>query len=180
MPVSSDRIGGDGAAGACAAQSPRRFGAMPAPDGVAFTVWAPEQPSLRLVIEGRGEWALERDDEGYFTHARGRRAAGDRYWFRMANGTLRPDPATRFQPDGPLGRVDGRRFGARTDGTTAGWPGITALHRQVLYELHVGTFTAEGTWDAAASELPALASLGVTTVEMMPVAEFDGRVRLGL
>jgi maltooligosyltrehalose trehalohydrolase len=176
MPVSSDRVGGDGVAATAVSgqrSATRRFGAVPAADGVTFTVWAPEQRSLRLVIEGRGERDLERDDEGYFTlHAADART-GDRYWFRMDNGTLRPDPATRFQPDGPLNAsmiVDSRTYRWRD----SEWPGITAPHRQVLYELHVGTFTAEGTWDAAAADLPALASLGVTTLEMMPIAEFDG------
>ncbi len=171
MPASSDRIA------TAAISAPRsvcrRFGAIPTADGVLFTVWAPEQRALRVVIEGRGEHALDRDDEGFFTlHAAGA-AAGDRYWLRLDGGTLRPDPATRFQPEGPHGPsviVDPARY-EWGDGS---WPGITALHRQVLYELHVGTFTQEGTWDAAAAQLPSLASVGVTTIEMMPVAEFAG------
>jgi maltooligosyltrehalose trehalohydrolase len=176
MPVSSDRVGGDGVTATAVSarrSAPRRFGAVSAADGVTFTVWAPEQQSLRLVIEGRGEWDLDRDDEGYFTLDVADARTGDRYWFRMDNGTLRPDPATRFQPDGPLNAsmvVDSWTYRWRD----SEWPGVTAPHRQVLYELHVGTFTAAGTWDAAATELPALASLGVTTVEMMPIAEFDG------
>jgi len=150
----------------------RQFGAIVTPDGVAFTVWAPDQGSLAVAIEGRGEWPMQRDGD-FFAATVADAAAGDRYWLRLDNGTLRPDPASRFQPEGPLGAsmiVDAAAYRWHD----IGWPGITALHRQVLYEMHVGTFTQEGTWDAAANELPALASLGITTVEVMPIAEFDG------
>jgi maltooligosyltrehalose trehalohydrolase len=176
MPVSSDRVSRNGVAATdvgAQRSAIRRLGAVPAADSVTFTVWAPEQQSLRLVIDGRGEWDLERDGEGYFSLQVADARAGDRYWFRMDNGALRADPATRFQPDGPLSAsmvADSQTYRWRD----SGWPGITAPHRQVLYELHVGTFTTEGTWDAAAAELPALASLGVTTLEIMPIAEFDG------
>lgn len=135
MPVSSDRVGGDGVTATAVSarrNAPRRFGAVSAADGVTFTVWAPEQQSLRLVIEGRGEWDLDRDDEGYFTLDVADARTGDRYWFRMANGTLRPDPATRFQPDGPLNAsmvVDSWTYRWRD----SEWPGVTAPHRQVLY-----------------------------------------------
>ena len=121
----------------------RQFGAIVTPDGVAFTVWAPDQRSLAVAIDGRGEWPLQRDGAGVFAGTVVDAAAGDRYWLRLDNGTLRPDPASRFQPDGPLGAsmvVDAATYRWHD----IGWPGITALHRQVLYELHVGTFTQEG------------------------------------
>src|SRR6185436_12684928 len=85
--------------------------------------------------------------------------------------------ASRFQPDGPHGEsevVDPAAF-PWTDGA---WRGV-ALAGQVIYEMHVGTFTAEGTWAAAMRELPALRHLGVTVLEMMPVAEFSGRFGWG-
>jgi maltooligosyltrehalose trehalohydrolase len=88
-----------------------------------------------------------------------------------------PDPASRFQPHGPHGPseiVDPTSF----QWTDAAWPGVQ-LKGQALYELHVGTFTLEGTWIAAERELPELARLGVTLVELMPIAEFDGRFGWG-
>ena len=88
-----------------------------------------------------------------------------------------PDPASRFQPEGPHGPseiVDPGAF-AWTDGA---WRGRTR-EQLVIYEMHVGTFTPEGSWEAASRELPALAELGITCVEIMPVAEFPGRFGWG-
>src|SRR5699024_10693825 len=84
-----------------------------------------------------------------------------------------PDPASRFQPFGPHGAsqvVDPSLY----RWSDASWRGVR-LEGQVFYELHVGTFTREGTWRAAAAELPRLADLGITTIELMPVADFSGR-----
>jgi maltooligosyltrehalose trehalohydrolase len=103
--------------------------------------------------------------------------AGTRYRYRLDGGDAFPDPASRHQPDGPHGPsevIDPAAF-AWTDHD---WPGVT-LEGQVLYELHVGAFTAEGTWAAAARELPELAAAGITTIEMMPVADFPGRFGWG-
>jgi maltooligosyltrehalose trehalohydrolase len=172
MPASSEQLRTEIEAAAGPGRT-MRFGAIPDGEGTIFTVWAPEQHSLHVVIENKGEWRLERDVDGSFTTQVTGAVAGDRYWLRLDDGTLRPDPASRFQPEGPRGAsliVNARAYEWRD----RAWPGITALHRQVLYELHIGTFTAEGTWAAAARELPALASLGVTTLEVMPIAEFDG------
>src|SRR5262249_21257713 len=90
---------------------------------------------------------------------------------------LYPDPASRFQPDGPHGPsevVDPKRF-AWSDES---WLGLV-LEGQVIYEMHVGTFTPEGTWAAASRELAELAHLGITMLEMMPVADFPGRFGWG-
>jgi maltooligosyltrehalose trehalohydrolase len=98
--------------------------------------------------------------------------AGDRYRYEIDGGSTFPDPASRFQPEGvhgPSEIVDPRRF-PWTDG---GWTGVPR-NDLVLYELHVGTFTPEGTFAAAARRLPYLARLGVTAVELMPVADFPG------
>src|SRR5205823_3386241 len=104
--------------------------------------------------------------------------AGTRYRFRLdGEQALYPDPASRFQPDGvhgPSQVIDPGAF-RWTDGA---WRGA-GLHGQVLYEMHVGTFTHEGTWEAAARELPELAAVGVTVLEVMPVAEFPGRFGWG-
>jgi maltooligosyltrehalose trehalohydrolase len=146
-------------------------------------VWAPACGSVEIVLEARGGdegrriISLEREDDGYFAAALEDVRAGDRYWFRLDGERLRPDPASRFQPDGPHGAsmvVDPSTF-AWTD---ARWPGVTQ-DGQVIYEMHVGTFTPEGTWAAAAGHLGRLADLGVTVVEMMPVSEFAGRFGWG-
>jgi maltooligosyltrehalose trehalohydrolase len=150
-------------------------------EGVHARVWAPACRSIDVVLEPRAAGSrrtlpLTRDAEGFFEGPIDARA-GDRYWFRLNGTTLRPDPASRFQPDGPHGPseiIDPSTF-AWTD---AQWGGVTA-HGQVVYELHVGTFTREGTWRAAMDELPALAELGITLIEMMPVAEFAGRFGWG-
>ncbi|HSG39093.1 MAG TPA: malto-oligosyltrehalose trehalohydrolase, partial [Thermoanaerobaculia bacterium] len=92
-------------------------------------------------------------------------------------GDAFPDPASRFQPEGPHGPsqvVDPSTF----QWTDRDWRGVTR-EGQVIYEMHVGTFTPEGTWAAAARELPELADLGITVLELMPVAEFPGRFGWG-
>ncbi|HUJ62853.1 MAG TPA: malto-oligosyltrehalose trehalohydrolase [Kofleriaceae bacterium] len=142
--------------------------------GAHVRVWAPRWSQVTLVIEApaRREIALAREDGGYFAaHVPGL-AAGARYRFRLGDA-LHPDPASRFQPDGPLGPSE--LVDPRFAWSDAAWPGIIAPHRQVLYELHVGTLTRAGTFAAAAERLPALAELGVTTLEVMPVNDYVGR-----
>ena len=145
--------------------------------GAHFRVWAPACANVAVVIEApdRREISLEREPRGgYFSaHVRGL-GAGARYRLRLdGDRELCADPASRYQPEGPFGPsqvVDPAAF----EWTDSSWPGITQPERQVLYELHVGTFTREGTWAAAAEQLPFLAELGVTTIEMMPVNDFAG------
>jgi maltooligosyltrehalose trehalohydrolase len=154
----------------------RALGARVTPDGVAFTVWAPKQRDLSVLIEG-AEQALHRGAGGYFSGVVPGARAGQRYWFKLAEG-LRPDPVSRFQPEGPSGPsmiVDSAAY----KWTDERWPGSAPLHRQVLYELHIGTFTRRGTWSAAEERLPHLATVGVTTLEIMPLAEFAGRFGWG-
>ena len=143
-------------------------------------VWAPRRRRVEIVgAAGRSKsWALTREEDGYFSGELDGLRPGDRYWVRLDGGDrLLPDPASRYQPEGPHGPsmvVDPSTF-AWTDG---GWRGIPP-HGQVVYEMHVGTFTADGTWAAAAAELDRLADLGVTVIEMMPVAEFAGEFGWG-
>src|SRR5262245_28952014 len=156
-------------------------GAELQPEGSThFRVWAPEVRKVTVRVNslnrGERELTLQSEPEGYYSalvpHAR----AGDRYWFRL-DGDQFADPASRFQPEGPFGPseiVDPGRF----HWTDAAWRGIR-LRGQVLYEMHVGTFTPGGTWQGAMARLPQLAELGITTVEMMPVAEFPGRFGWG-
>jgi maltooligosyltrehalose trehalohydrolase len=136
--------------------------------GAHFRVWAPTHAKVTLVLEGR-ELAMQNEDGYHAVFASGVRA-GARYRFRVGDELL-VDPASRFQPEGPFGpsEVIDPRF-AWTDGE---WRGIDPAHH-VFYELHVGTFTREGTWAAAMAQLPFLADLGVTTLEIMPIAEWAG------
>ena len=160
----------------------RRFpiGAELIGDGAAhFRVWAPKAERIDLVIETSAEanarrefHPLDPELDGYFSGT-AEAQPGALYRFRVNGGeTLFPDPASRFQPrgvHGPSCVVDPRTF----RWTDADWRGVT-MSGQVLYEMHVGTFTREGTWRAAMAELPELARIGITVIEMMPVAEFAG------
>ena len=134
-------------------------------------VWAPDHASLTLVIDGRTV-ALDAEPDGYHGCQVVARP-GSRYGFRFdGDEKTYPDPASRSQPDGPDGLsaiVDLRAH----DWQDAAWPGVS-LPGQVLYELHVGTFTREGTWRAAEAYLARLRDVGVTVIQMMPVAEFAG------
>src|SRR5919199_980303 len=149
----------------------RPLGAVPGGDGtVEFRVWAP-RPERVDVRVGDADHGLA--DEGYGVRsARVPAADGDDYVF-VLDGHELPDPASRHQPDGlrgPSRVVDPKRFGW----TDQGWHGGAEPEHAVIYELHVGTFTEEGTFEAAIEHLPKLAELGVTHVELMPVAEFPG------
>ena len=146
------------------------------PEGVHFRVWAPKRNKVEAVIGGRA-FELEPEGGGWFSGLAEGIGAGALYKYRLDGGDSFPDPASRFQPEGPHGPsqvIDPSSF----SWTDAHWPGLRR-EGQVLYEMHVGTFTPEGTWEAAARELPELARLGVTVVEMMPVAEFPGRFGWG-
>jgi maltooligosyltrehalose trehalohydrolase len=146
--------------------------------GVHFRVWAPRRRMVEVALEGAGSPVrLEAERGGYFSGLARPAGAGSRYRYRLDGGEAFPDPASRFQPDGPHGPsvvVDPGRF----EWTDAAWRGV-GPRGQVVYEMHVGTFTPEGTWAAAARELPAVADLGVTVLEVMPVAEFPGRFGWG-
>jgi maltooligosyltrehalose trehalohydrolase len=149
----------------------RPLGAHPvSPGRTAFRVWAPRAQRSALELEGR-EHALEDAGYGVF-EAELEARAGDRYRF-VVDGTPLPDPCSRSQPGGlrgPSAVVDPADF-EWTDGP---WQ-PPSLHDLVLYELHVGTFTRQGTFEAAIEHMPALRELGVTAIELMPVGEFPGR-----
>ena len=146
--------------------------------GVHFRVWAPVRTRVEVVFDGPLDPVpLDAEGNGYFAGTAPRARAGARYKYRLDGGNAFPDPASRSQPDGPHGPsqvIDPSAF-AWPD---AGWTGVK-LEGQVLYELHVGTFTQEGTFAAAVRELPELAACGVTCLEVMPVAEFAGRFGWG-
>jgi maltooligosyltrehalose trehalohydrolase len=144
--------------------------------GTHFRVWAPAHTQVTLVVEGSTvrEIPLRPERDGYHAVLVDRLGAGARYRFRLGrDARLHADPASRYQPEGPFGPsqlIDPRDH----TWTDQSWKGVESPHTQVIYELHVGTFTPEGTWSAAATQLPFLRDLGVTTIEMMPVNEFPG------
>jgi maltooligosyltrehalose trehalohydrolase len=148
------------------------LGATVRDDGVMFRAWAPRCRTLDVVIEGRRPLALTRQDDGLFEGVVPALPAGTRYQYRLDGERYRPDPASRFQPEGVHGPsmvVNPASF-PWTDQAFAGH----ALADLVIYELHVGTFSAAGTFEAIVPHLPNLVELGVTAVELMPVAEFPG------
>jgi maltooligosyltrehalose trehalohydrolase len=148
--------------------------------GVHFRVWAPVRRRVEVVLEGDTTAAvgLEAESGGYFAGVAVGSAAGQRYRYRLDGGRdLYPDPASRFQPEGPHGPsqvVDPAAF----HWSDNQWPGVE-LRGQVIYELHIGTFTPEGTYAAAAERLTHLAQTGITVIEVMPVADFAGRFGWG-
>ena len=145
-------------------------------DGVHFRVWAPEHNRVEVVLADDPEqpqfFELQREEEGYYSGLVQGSRAGSLYKYRLDGGDSYPDPASRFQPKGPhefSQVIDPGSF----SWTDADWKGVE-LRGQILYEMHIGTFTKEGTWASAIAQLPSLADLGVTVLEVMPVAEFPG------
>ncbi len=156
------------------------LGATLLPDGVRFAVWAPKANRVDVVIEDAGAPAvhpLASGADGVWSATVPDMSAGARYRYRLDGGATFTDPYSRFQPDGVHGAsevIDPVRF-RWTDG---GWPGLSA-DGLVIYELHVGTMTPEGTFAALIRQLPALKRLGVTAIELMPVAQCPGRWNWG-
>jgi maltooligosyltrehalose trehalohydrolase len=157
--------------GAVGARSRMPVGAeLVGADAAHFRVWAPERKRVEVTLENVSgdvlqSVALDREDEGYFGGVVERAREGTLYRYRLDGGERFPDPASRFQPRGPHGPscvVNPAKF-AWTDG---GWRGCH-LAGAVLYEMHIGTFTREGSWTAAARELPSLAELGISVIELM-------------
>lgn len=146
---------------------------------VRFRVWAPGSRRAEVVVEDRTPQSFELVPEanGYFSLTVEDAGDGTLYRYLMDGDGPFPDPASRFQPKGvhgPSQVIDPRKF----QWTDSKWKG-SRLKGLMLYEMHVGTFTKQGTWEAAANELPELAHLGITAIELMPVAEFPGRFGWG-
>lgn len=151
---------------------------IPVYEAVHFRVWAPQAGSVAVVLSDRQQpVVLHTEPNGYFSgFAEGVRP-GTLYKYTVGGSGPFPDPASRFQPTGPHGFsevIDPNAF-TWTDKT---WRGI-ALAGQVVYEMHIGTFTQEGTWRSAAEKLEYLRDTGVTAIEVMPVADFPGRFGWG-
>jgi maltooligosyltrehalose trehalohydrolase len=150
----------------------------PAAGGTHFRVWAPQRKSLAVTFEDlRKPLPMRREKGGYFAAFGSEVLAGTRYKYQVEKGESYPDPASRCQPTGPHGFsavVDPQAF----HWSDARWPGIK-LAGKVIYELHLGTFTAEGSWNSAAERLPYLRETGITVIEVMPVADFPGKFGWG-
>ena len=145
--------------------------------GTRFRLWAPAHAHVVLAIDGREPLAMEPLDGGWHERVVRDAEPGTLYRFRLPDGLAVPDPASRFQPGdvhGPSEVIDptAHRW---SDGHWAGRP----WHETVLYELHIGTFTPEGTFRAAIGKLDHLVALGVNAVEVMPVGDFPGRRNWG-
>jgi maltooligosyltrehalose trehalohydrolase len=155
--------------------------------GVHFRVWSPRRKKVSVIIEsadarhaGSEQQTIQLSEEtgGYFSGVAQQAGSGTLYRFKLDDDDkLYPDPASRFQPSGPHGPsqvIDPNMF----SWSDAGWRG-SGIERQVIYEMHLGTFTTEGTWEAASRELAELAGVGITVIEIMPVHEFPGRFGWG-
>jgi maltooligosyltrehalose trehalohydrolase len=139
--------------------------------GATFRVWADGHKGVSVRI-GDSEKQLAPESDGYFSGFVAGVREGDTYAYLVDGNGPFPDPASRFQPGGPHGPsqlVDPNRFAWIDED----WLGVR-LPGQVIYELHIGTFTPEGTWRSAIKQLPEIAKLGVTVIEVMPVADFPG------
>ncbi|HZG40701.1 MAG TPA: malto-oligosyltrehalose trehalohydrolase [Nodosilinea sp.] len=157
-----------------------KVGALLQTDGRChFTLWGPELDSVELQLLPPKEEAflMEKSEEGYWTTTVENVAEGTHYLYRINGGDLRPDPASFYQPEGvhgPSAVVNPNNY---TWGDTA-WKNIP-WSDYVIYEVHIGTFTAEGTFEAAIAQLADLKALGITAIEILPVSQFPGERNWG-
>ncbi len=156
------------------------FGAAMREGTARFRLWAPASAAVTLLLGDAGghrSLAMAPMADGWHGASVAGLAAGTPYAFRVDDGPAVPDPASRLQPwdvNGPSALVDPLAF----DWPDEGWRG-RPWHEAAIYELHVGAFTPEGTFRAAAAKLDYLAELGVTAVELMPLSDFPGRRNWG-
>ncbi|HYF36945.1 MAG TPA: alpha-amylase family glycosyl hydrolase, partial [Prosthecobacter sp.] len=155
---------------------PLPFGANLRASGVSYRIWCPNFESLTIVIKDeRGNERMlhtARDEGGYQCAHDDHGRAGDRYLLRLPNQEVYPDPASRGQD------TDVRGYSVVVDPHAYSWRDQQwqrpAFRDLVIYELHIGTFTPEGTFAAAIGKLPALMELGINAIELMPIADFPG------
>ncbi|HEU5406585.1 MAG TPA: malto-oligosyltrehalose trehalohydrolase, partial [Nitrospira sp.] len=154
------------------------LGAQVVEEGIQFRVWAPKAKRVEVLFGNGKTQSLGRDDGiGYFTGIASDARPDMTYRYRLDGDKDFPDPCSRFQPEGPHGPsqiVNPSAYRWRDHD----WPGVH-MAGQVIYELHLGTFTEKGTFDAAIREFDALKRLGITLLEIMPIAEFPGRWNWG-
>ncbi|MEO5329356.1 MAG: malto-oligosyltrehalose trehalohydrolase [Magnetococcus sp. THC-1_WYH] len=145
--------------------------------GVHFRLFAPGVAHVNLLLDEAQEFSMNAVGAGWFESKQPSAHAGSTYQFRLPSGLLIPDPASRYNPKdvhGPSEVIDPRTF----DWPKSPWRG-RPWEEAVLYELHVGTFTSQGNFDGVMERLDTLADLGVTALEIMPVADFPGRYNWG-
>ncbi len=149
------------------------LGAVPSAHGVRFRVWAPEKTSVSLVVkEQPGNFPMKPEENGYFTTFLENIGPGTNYFYLLNGDRLRPDPVSRYQPHGvhgPSQVIDPNEFHWQDQE----WRGIPK-EEMILYEIHTGTFTDGGTFESVVPFLDYLTKLGVTAIELMPVAQFPG------
>jgi maltooligosyltrehalose trehalohydrolase len=154
------------------------LGALPVEDGIRFRLWAPEASAVTLILDGdTQDRTVPSTGDGYFERTVPDATVGIRYQYRLDDGPPMPDPASRYQPEGvhgPSEVIDPSAF-AWDD---AAWEG-RSFSDLVFYELHIGTFTPEGTFGAAIDRLDYLRDLGITALNVMPVADWPGRWNWG-
>lgn len=152
------------------------FGPVLSGNGTTFRLWAPLQDRVRLKIEGRQPEIMSRSADGWHSMNVQGVGIGCRYQFELGDGLAVPDPASRFQPDdvhGPSEVID-----PAYEWQTGDWRG-RPWEEMVIYELHVGSFTQEGSFTAIIERLDHLKALGVTALQLMPIADFPGRWNWG-
>lgn len=147
-----------------------RLGANLTSEGTEWLVWAPYAERVMLAIEGEPAVAMQAEPHGYHQLRVPRQLPGARYWYEF-NGNRRADPASRFQPDGVHGPSS--VVSPLLAGCAPSWRGLP-LEEYLLYELHVGCFSETGDFAGVARRLDTLADLGITAIELMPVAQFSG------
>jgi maltooligosyltrehalose trehalohydrolase len=144
-----------------------------------FTVWAPkrDEVALQIVSPNPRLLPMQKDEWGYFKVLAEDIEPGTLYFYKLSGKEDRPDPASHSQPKdvhGPSEVVDHSKM----NWTDAGWSGI-ALEEMIIYELHVGTFTSEGTFEAIIPRLKELYEFGINAIELMPIAQFPGNRNWG-
>lgn len=143
-----------------------------------FRVWAPHVSEMAVVFQKENRCIpMKRDEEDYFMAEASGPSSGDCYFYELDGKNKRPDPASRFQPEGihgPSALVNPDDF----PWTDTGWKG-SPLPEFIFYEIHTGTFTSEGTFQAVIGKIPYLKDLGITCLEIMPVAPFPGKRNWG-
>jgi maltooligosyltrehalose trehalohydrolase len=147
---------------------------------VTWRLWAPKHENISLVIDpdgDRSEHLMAVEGHGYHRLAANGVSEGTRYVYRLPDGRELPDPASRWQPDG-VHAPSAVFFPENFRWSDTQWRGVPR-QELVIYELHVGTFTDEGTFDAIVPRLTQLKDLGVTAIELMPVAQFPGNRNWG-
>ena len=146
--------------------------------GTTFTVWAPEAAQVDVVIHGKSTQTipLQREAFGYWIGLSEEATPGTRYTFKLDNVKELPDPASMSQPDGV--HEASEVINPSYSWMDQSWKNLS-LEEYIIYELHVGTFSEEGTFEGIINKLPELKELGITAIELMPVAQFPGERNWG-